>query len=223
MPKSLILGADRGLGAELVRVCRRKGWKTIEVSERELSQTAPRGRYLWQCDLLKQTHVKRLCRAIEDGELQADIFFWVAGKIYLGPFAEQAKHNVREITDVNWSNSLLIAHAFWRAAASRNKEIKFCVIGSTASVDPGMEQAVYAATKAAQLSLARSLGKEAKGLGLKVSIFMPGGMNTPMRRQFPEERNQGLLDPAKVAEYVVNKVEKQNKRYQEEILPRGSL
>lgn len=100
------------------------------------------------------------------------------------------------------------------------------VIGSTSSIKPRADEAVYVATKHAQAGLAKSLGlaAEADQLSVKVALFLPGGMKTGFwgGRDKPPEYDT-FNDPTKVASEIIREVDSQTEYYLEKRFPKGTL
>ena len=106
---------------------------------------------------------------------------------------------------------------------SSGKGKSFTVIASSSGLRARNDEAIYVATKHAQVGFTRSLGLENRDPKLKISLFLPGGMQTPFwDKQQPRDYGQ-FLDPAKVAQKVVTTVLEQKDPFLETEIPRGSL
>jgi len=102
----------------------------------------------------------------------------------------------------------------WSAALRRPVEIAGCVddqtrgriiaIGSRAAVDPGATLAAYNASKAALVSLIRTVALENRDAGITANVILPGTMDTPANRQSdPGADFSKWVQPATVASLVV--------------------
>jgi NAD(P)-dependent dehydrogenase (short-subunit alcohol dehydrogenase family) len=77
-------------------------------------------------------------------------------------------------------------------------------IGSRAAVEPGAGVGAYSASKAAMVSLIRTVALENKDAGLTANTILPGTMDTPAnRRAIPNADVSKWVQPASVAELVV--------------------
>jgi len=77
-------------------------------------------------------------------------------------------------------------------------------IGSRAALEPGAGVGAYSASKAAMVSLLRTLALENKDAGLTANVILPGTMDTPANRQaIPNADVSKWVQPATVAELVV--------------------
>jgi NAD(P)-dependent dehydrogenase (short-subunit alcohol dehydrogenase family) len=60
---------------------------------------------------------------------------------------------------------------------------RIIAIGSRAAVDPGAGVGAYSASKAAMVSLIRTVALENKDVGLTANVILPGTMDTPANRK----------------------------------------
>ena len=84
-------------------------------------------------------------------------------------------------------------------------------------------QVSYVTTKYAQVGLTRALASENTHANVRFSLFLPDGMNTPMRRHFKPEENQNLLDPVVVAQFMWDTISQQATPFVEKYIAKGSL
>lgn len=96
------------------------------------------------------------------------------------------------------------------------------VLGGTKGLGKEIAK-VYAATKHAQVGFARSLALENGSSDIKISLVLPGGMQTPFWDGHEVPDFNTFLDPMKVASLIVEKIMGQAEPYQELEIPRGSL
>lgn len=77
-------------------------------------------------------------------------------------------------------------------------------IGSRAAQDPGPGVGAYSASKAALVSLIRTVAVENKDAGITANILLPGTMDTPGNRAaMPEADRSGWVQPTAVASLIV--------------------
>jgi len=219
---SLVLGGTRGLGAEIARAARDRGWRTIEVG-RSASGSVEPDRQTVRCDLAAPEDVASLVRRLDAERVDVDRFFWVAGAMGRGAFAEQDPAEVVRLVDVNLRNALLVAQWAWRHLQDRGGGGTFTVVASTAAGAARPKEAVYSATKAAQAAFARSLAAENVDERVGVSLFLPGGMKTSLWSADPHPEFDSFLEPGAVAEWIVGLIERQREPFVERLISRGSL
>jgi len=230
---ALVLGGTKGLGKELSRQLIERQTPVIVVGRSAGPQDGESKSPLLtslSCDLLQLTSVERLlselARLISDGS-QITEFYWAAGRLDRQPFSSIETKSMLSTVDINFRNPLIVAQWVWRHMQSLQGTRRFVVISSTVGISdsPREDEAIYAATKAAQVSFARAIGKTHTSDSLLVSLFCPGGMKMDLWKSNAVDvaTYDSFLDPEKVAAKICSMVESQTEPYQETIIPRGSL
>jgi len=219
---NVILGGTHGLGHEIAVQLQEKGEQTFVVG-RSYDQ-AQHGLGM-AVDASDPNEVHMLVEYLDQGigETALKGFFCVAGYGYNGDFAEQPEP--QQMANINFASIVPIAQSAWKKLLGSENGGNFVVISSTTGVRARKDEAVYAATKHAQVGFARSLGLESERLEakIKVALFMPGGMHTPFWTGNEPANFDEFLDPAKVAERIITKVTGQQGNFYEETIERGSL
>lgn len=83
------------------------------------------------------------------------------------------------------------------------KSGRIVAIGSRAAVEPSPGAALYAAFKAALVSLIRSIAAENKDAGINANIILPGTMDTPANRAAdPKADFSKWIDTKRVADLI---------------------
>jgi NAD(P)-dependent dehydrogenase (short-subunit alcohol dehydrogenase family) len=81
---------------------------------------------------------------------------------------------------------------------------RIIAIGSRAAEDPGPTVGAYSASKAALVSLVRTVARENKDVGITANVILPGTMDTPANRKaMPEADTSQWVQPAAVASLIV--------------------
>ncbi len=81
---------------------------------------------------------------------------------------------------------------------------RIIAIGSRAAVEPGPGVGAYSASKAAVVSLLRTVALENKDAGLTANVILPGTIDTPANRKaIPNADVSTWVQPATIAELVV--------------------
>jgi NAD(P)-dependent dehydrogenase (short-subunit alcohol dehydrogenase family) len=81
---------------------------------------------------------------------------------------------------------------------------RIIAIGSRAALEPGAGVGAYSATKAAMVSLVRTVAVENKDAGLTANVILPGTMDTPANRKaMPNADVSKWVQPASIASLVV--------------------
>jgi len=81
---------------------------------------------------------------------------------------------------------------------------RIIAIGSRAAESPGAMVGAYSASKAALVSLIRTVAIENKDLGITANVILPGTMDTPVNRKgMPGADTSQWVQPASVASLIV--------------------
>jgi short-subunit dehydrogenase len=216
---NIILGGTHGLGWELADQLRENDDDTYVIGRSYDEGKHGKGLSI---DLSDRDDVNNLINFI-DSQNDSFSFYWPAGIGYTGDFAEQ--EDVQQMVDVNLANVVPVIQKVWQKMLTANEATRLVIVSSTTGFKPRKNEAVYAATKHGQVGFARSLGLESERLksNIKVSLFMPGGMQTPFWDGGRPALYDEFLDPAKVADRIIEKTGNQTDPFYEEVIERGSL
>jgi NAD(P)-dependent dehydrogenase (short-subunit alcohol dehydrogenase family) len=109
---------------------------------------------------------------------------------------------LERMADLNFRSAFLMIRAtlpHMRAA----RQGRIIAIGSRAALEPTPGAALYAAFKAALVSLVRSVAAENKDAGINANVILPGTMDTPANRAAdPNADFSKWIDPKHVAELI---------------------
>jgi NAD(P)-dependent dehydrogenase (short-subunit alcohol dehydrogenase family) len=117
--------------------------------------------------------------------------------------AETDDATFQRMFDMNLNSAFHILRAviplMRKAAAGR-----IIAIGSRAAEDPGPGVGAYSASKAALVSLIRTVAAENKDAGITANVILPGTMDTPAnRKDMPGADLSQWVQPASVASLIV--------------------
>jgi short-subunit dehydrogenase len=214
VPYTFVLGGTSGLGAAIADECERRQEQVLRVGRKIIDLSRDQGIH---------DQLEEMGRDQIQDHVACDKLYWCAGILHRGDFVEQSIH---EMLCVNLVNALeFVQFIWWQQRKVHERPFHLITIASTTGISdsPRADEAVYAATKAAQVSFTRAIGKGNTNPNLKVSLFCPGGMKTPFWDNMPDVDTSSFLDPRKVAEAIVNDVSNQTEFYFERTIPRGSL
>lgn len=218
----IILGGTSGLGLIMAERLRAEGGRALVVGRFYSEQLYGEG---FDLDLYDHGAVNWATEELERrlaGEV-LESFVWSAGYIWRGDFAEQTE--IRSMAEVNFAGALPLVQWAWQRMLSQEVTGKLVVISSTSGVKPRQDEAVYAATKHAQVGFARCLGMEAEegGKNAQVLLCLPGAMKTPFWDGQEPDDYATFNDPKKVAEKIVAAMREQTAPYAELAMPHGTL
>ena len=133
-----------------------------------------------------------------------DVLAHLVGGFAGGPsVAETDDATFRRMFDLNLNSSLHILRAviphMRKAGAGR-----IVAIGSRAAEEPGPGVGAYSASKAALVSLMRTVALENKAVGIRANVILPGTMDTPAnRKDMPGADVSQWVQPGSVASLIV--------------------
>jgi NAD(P)-dependent dehydrogenase (short-subunit alcohol dehydrogenase family) len=227
---ALIVGASRGIGAEIARAYAREG-ADLAVAARSADALADLSAELAEggatveaitVDAADLTAIDRAVDACESALGPVDILVYAAGISTVGAFEDIEIDVWQRLYEVN----VLGAVGFSRRVLPGMRERgwgRIVNVASTAAKYGSVNQSPYNATKHALLGLTRCLALEAATDGVTVNALCPGFVDTDMLRHAvddwaaatetaPDELIEGLvsrvpigrlLEPTEVAELAV--------------------
>lgn len=200
----LVTGANGGLGAYVTRAFLDAG-ATVVGSSRNIRQT-------------DFEHPSFTAQAAElaTGKGARDLVDQVVGRFgrldvlvhTVGGFA--GGQSIVDIDDATYQRMLdlnlnSVFHIL-RAAINPLRQSgngRLVAIGSRAAVEPGVLVGSYSASKAAMVSLIRTVALENKDAGLRANVVLPGTMDTPANRKaMPNADFSKWVQPASVASLI---------------------
>ncbi|ANS62413.1 oxidoreductase [Streptomyces lincolnensis] len=127
-------------------------------------------------DISEPTDLDRLYDAIRDHGRGLDVLFANAGMARLAPLAQATDEQFDQLFGVNVRGTLLTV----QKALPLLNDGASVILNDSIRADDGREAfGLYAASKAAIRSLARTWANELKGRGIRVNTVAPGAIDTP--------------------------------------------
>ncbi len=180
--RALITGASSGIGLETARQFVAEGArvaitardpKSFEEARRELGDQAV---YI-ASDAADAAGQKQLAARIKEEHGNLDIFFVNAGVAELRPIEQWDEAAFDRTFNINIRGPYFLIQALLPIFANPAS----IVLNASINADIGMSNAsVYAASKAALLSLSRNLSVELAPRGIRVNAVSPGPIATPL-------------------------------------------
>jgi NAD(P)-dependent dehydrogenase (short-subunit alcohol dehydrogenase family) len=180
LSSAVVTGAARGIGRAIAERLVARGYAVVvtDVDGESAARTAGEigaAAGLEQDVREEASHQTVTTEATRHGSLAV----WVnnAGVGFDGPIAEQSSARVRALVDINFTGVLWGCRAAVDAMHDGGEILNVASLSGHGPV-PGL--AVYAATKAAVVSLTGSLDSELRGRGIRVHAICPDGVDTKL-------------------------------------------
>ena len=209
---ALVTGASSGIGAALAqRLAEQRRWRLL-ISGRDqaqLNRIAKRtGALALRADLSAPGSCENLAQSALGTAGRVDLLVASAGVGWCGPFETMPLASIDEIVTVDLLAvmhlvRLLLPHMI---AHGRGHVV---LVGSVAGCAAVAQEAVYSAAKAGLSAFAESLRFELAGTGVRVTLVVPGVVDTPFfeRRGVPYLRTYPRPVPAtRVADATIEAI-----------------
>ncbi|NWG47139.1 MAG: SDR family NAD(P)-dependent oxidoreductase [Alphaproteobacteria bacterium] len=207
-PLAVVTGASSGIGRALARCCAEGGYdlviasdeaKIVQVAE-ELRKTGVRVEPV-EADLASDGGRETLFAAIAGRPV--DALLANAGRGQGGSFLEQSWSDIRDVLDLNVTQTLAVVHRIGRGMQERGHG-RILITGSVVDSIPGPFNSIYNASKAFVDSFSHALRNELKDHGVSVTCLIPGATDTDFfeRAGLADTRlgqSEHKADPDKVA------------------------
>ncbi|MCX7997843.1 MAG: SDR family oxidoreductase [Leptospiraceae bacterium] len=212
---ALITGASRGIG-EAIAYKFAKQYELILLARSlpELEKIAQKinsqggAAFYYPCDLADKEGLENLLENIQNSHGFVQNLILNAGVSTNLPLEENTLENIYREMEINYFSVIRIIKKFLPKMKEKRKG-NIIAIGSIMGALPFPMNSSYAATKAALLSLFRSLRLELANSGVNVGIVLPGLTKTEMTKEF---HSLPLLfeSPEDVAQVVQKAIERRS-------------
>ncbi|MEM9103726.1 MAG: SDR family oxidoreductase [Pseudomonadota bacterium] len=189
---TLISGTRKGIGKALAQHYLKQGHRVIGCSRRAADWSHPNYCH-YEGDIADESFVKTLLFELRKKHHRLDYLINNAGIASMNHCLLTPTRLVERMMQTNFLGTFLLC----REAAKLMAKHQFgrIVNFTTVAVPLHLEgEAVYAATKAAVMSLSQVLAKELGGYGITVNAVGPTPVKTDLIRAVPEEKIDKLLN-----------------------------
>lgn len=167
-----------------------------------------------------------LCRDITDPKLFDQIqmistslslkvvsLYLIAGIGKKSLFETQDFDDIRRQFEVNVLARISITQKYLKYLGANRITGNLIIVSSSTALQPLPDFAVYGATNAALLSFGRSIIMETKADHCKITVLIPGGMDTNFQNSAGVRRlkNESLLNPSTIARSLVSTTSKRSR------------
>jgi NADP-dependent 3-hydroxy acid dehydrogenase YdfG len=202
---AFITGASGGIGAAVARALDREGAR-VALASRRGGDLGLEGALGHACDVRDRTQLDEAVRATVDRFGRLDVLVANAGVGAYGPFLELDPEHLEEMIDVNVKGAIYaVRSALPHLLESGEADI--VMLASEAGRRGLPNEAVYCASKFAQVGLTRALDHELRERGVRCTNVCPGGVATEFamgRGRTPDMPElTGMMSAEDVAEVVL--------------------
>ena len=202
---AFVTGATGGLGTEVTRMLLASGAKVAGLAPHIRQSDFDHASFI---ALPAQISTAESAKSAVDAALaqlgRLDIIAHLVGGFAGGSRVDETDDAAwQRMFDLNLNSAFQVLRAviphMRRAGAGR-----IVAIGSRAALDPGPGIAAYNASKAALVSLVRTVALENKDAGITANVILPGTMDTlANRKSDPQADFSRWVQPASVASLIV--------------------
>jgi 3-oxoacyl-[acyl-carrier protein] reductase len=201
---ALITGASRGIGSAIATTLAAEGAR-VALASRSGDDAGIPGALAQACDVRDASALQSMAEATAARFGGIDILVVNAGVGAYGPFLDLDPAHIEEMIDVNVKGAIYAARAALPHLL-KSDAADFVMIASEAGRRGLPFEAVYCASKFAQVGLTAALDHELREQGVRCTNICPGGVATDFamgRGRTPEmPQLAGMMQPQDVAEAV---------------------
>jgi NADP-dependent 3-hydroxy acid dehydrogenase YdfG len=202
---ALVTGASRGIGAAVARALAAEGVR-LALASRSGDDLGIDGALARACDVRRPDDLESLVAEAVERHGRLDILVVNAGVGAYGPFLELDPEHMEEMIDVNVKGTLYAVRAALPHLLESG-EADIVTLASEAGRRGLPLEAVYCASKFAQVGFTRALDHELREHGVRCTNVCPGGVATDFamgRGRTPEMPElEGMMSAEDVAEVVL--------------------
>lgn len=202
---ALVTGASRGIGAAVARALAEQG-AGLALASRSGDDLGLADVVARRCDVRRAADLDGIVAETTERFGRLDILVANAGVGAYGPFLELDVEHLEEMIDVNVKGTLYAVRAALPHLLE-SPEADIVTIASEAGRRGLPLEAVYCASKFAQVGFTRALDHELRDRGVRCTNICPGGVATDFamgRGRTPEMPElEGMMTSEDVAEVVV--------------------
>jgi NADP-dependent 3-hydroxy acid dehydrogenase YdfG len=202
---ALVTGASRGIGAAVARALAERGAR-LALASRSGDDLGLADVVARRCDVRRATDLEGIVAEAIERFGRLDVLVANAGVGAYGPFLELDAEHLEEMIDVNVKGTLYAVRAALPHLLE-SPEADIVTIASEAGRRGLPLEAVYCASKFAQVGFTRALDHELRDQGVRCTNICPGGVATDFamgRGRTPDMPElEGMMTSEDVAEVVV--------------------
>jgi NAD(P)-dependent dehydrogenase (short-subunit alcohol dehydrogenase family) len=180
----LVTGANGGLGTAVTRALLDHGATVVGVSRRiQQSEFSDPTFLAVQAEIASLQDARTVVGGVLSRFARLDALVHLVGGFAGGKtVADTDDSTFQQMIDINLNAVFYVLRAVL-PVMRKNTSGRIVAIGSRAAVDPGPTVGAYSASKAAMVSLMRTVALENRDAGINTNVILPGTMDTPANRK----------------------------------------
>ena len=211
---ALVTGGSRGIGAAISKTLKDAGYTVAATyagnDEKAAAFTAETGIKTYKWNVGDYDESAAGLAKVEADLGPIDIVVANAGITRDAPFHKMTREQWQEVIDTNLTGVFNTVHPIWPGMRER-KFGRIVVISSINGQKGQFGQVNYAATKAGDLGIVKSLAQEGARFGITANAICPGYIATEMVMAVPEKVREAIIgqipagrlgDPEEIARSV---------------------
>jgi NAD(P)-dependent dehydrogenase (short-subunit alcohol dehydrogenase family) len=200
----LITGANGGLGTYVTQAFLDAGANVVGVSRKiQQSDFASANFTAVPAEISDHRTAVQLVEQVVTRLGRIDVLAHTVGGFAGGQsIADTDDATFQTMLDLNLNSTFHILRAII-PAMRKTEDGRIIAIGSRAALEPGARVGAYSASKAAMVSLIRTVALENQDVGITANVILPGTMDTPANRKaMPNADFSKWVHPAAVASLI---------------------
>jgi NADP-dependent 3-hydroxy acid dehydrogenase YdfG len=205
-----ITGGARGIGRAMAEAFIREGMRVaigdldVKLAE-QTAQELGSGTVAFELDVTNRESVDAFVAGVEEKLGPIDVYVNNAGIMQLGRFLDEDDKTAHRMVDINIHGVIYGSKAVLPGMVERNRGhlVNVASQAGKAGIPGG---ATYCATKHAVVGLTEAIRGELRNIdadGVRTSVVMPAVVNTELGGGLPQTRAVTKIEPADVADAVV--------------------
>jgi NAD(P)-dependent dehydrogenase (short-subunit alcohol dehydrogenase family) len=201
----LITGANGGLGSHVTKAFLEAGAKVVGVSPKiQQSDFSSPGFTALPGDISTASGSKNLVESVLTRFGKLDVVVHTVGGFAGGQsIADTDDATFNGMFNINLYATFYLVRAALPAMRKAGGG-RIIAIGSRAAVEPGAGVGAYSASKAAMVSLVKTVALENKDVGITANVILPGTIDTAANRKaMPKADVSKWVQPANIARLII--------------------
>ena len=193
---ALVTGGSRGIGEAISKALKAEGYNVAATyagnDEKAAAFTDATGIKTYKWNVADYEASKAGIAKVEEELGPIDIVVANAGITRDAPFHKMSPEQWQEVVDTNLTGVFNTVHPVWPGMRER-KFGRVIVISSVNGQKGQFAQVNYAATKAGDIGIVRSLAQEGARAGITANAVCPGYIATEMVMAVPEKVRESII------------------------------